>query len=95
MQIRAANLLRSVTFWTVIGFFVAANLWSWVRHKVNPVCCDQEATVGFPVPFQISGGLAGGAEFYWLGVLLDLSVILTVALTATWIAQLLRQFLRR
>lgn len=83
-----------MTFWAVTGLFAVANLWSWLRHIVNPVCCDQEATIGFPVPFHISGGIAGAAEFYWLGLLLDLSVVATVALTATWIAQMLRRLNR-
>ena len=94
MQIRAKTVYRSATFWVVTGLFAAANLWSWMRHVSNPLCCDQEATIGFPVPFHISGGIAGTASFYLLGLLLDLAIVVTVALTATWIAQMFRRVIR-
>ncbi|MGI9203335.1 MAG: hypothetical protein ACR2Q3_04970 [Woeseiaceae bacterium] len=71
--------------------FLFANGWSWLRHYVMPACCDQEMTVGFPVPFHISGGIAGNSNFYLLGLLLDIAIVLTLAITATWIVRLLRQ----
>ena len=88
MKITAQVLLRSVTFLGVIGVFVAANVWSWARHRFWPVCCDQEITIGFPIPFHISGGIAGMANFYLLGMLLDIAVALTVAVTITWIVRI-------
>jgi hypothetical protein len=91
MRIRADILFRSATFWIVTGLFAVANLWSWLRHVVDPDCCGQESTIGFPVPFHIGGGISGAGQFYWLGLLLDLSVVVTAALTATWIAQMLRR----
>lgn len=91
MEIRTDRVFRSTTFWVVAGLFAAANLWSWLRHRLSPTCCDQEMTVGFPVPFHISGGIAGMSNFYALGLLLDLAIFLTIALTATWVAHLIRR----
>ncbi len=70
--------------------FAAANLWSWIRHRLFPVCCDQEISVGFPFPFHISGGIGGASDFYVLGLLLDIVTALTLAVLFTWIARLFR-----
>ena len=72
----------------VIVIFAGANVWTWARNRFWPVCCDQEASIGFPVPFHISGGIAGLSEFYLLGLLLDIVTALTFAVTLTWIARL-------
>jgi len=92
MKITAQSLLRSGPFIGVVAAFVAANAWSWARHKFWPVCCDQEMTIGFPIPFHISGGIAGAANFYLLGLLLDIAVALTVAITITWIVRIVRRW---
>ena len=84
-------LWQSKTFVGVAIIFVLANGWSWLRHIVTPVCCDQELTVGFPMPFHISGGIAGSSDFYLLGLLLDIAIALTLAITATWIVRLLKR----
>jgi len=47
-------------------------------------------TIGFPVPFHISDGIAGLQDVYILGLLLDISIAATVAITATWIVRLFR-----
>ena len=77
---------RSRAFLATMAFFAVGNAWSWLRHKIDPVCCDQEMTVGFPFPFHISGGIAGLETFYVLGLLLDVVLALTLAVSATWIA---------
>lgn len=86
MKVSIRLLLHSRSFWAVILFFGIANLVSWLRHRLFPQCCDQEMTIGFPFPFHISGGIAGGAEFYALGLLLDVLTALTIALVVTRIA---------
>jgi hypothetical protein len=77
---------RSRAFLVTIILFAIGNVWSWLRHKINPVCCDQEMTVGFPFPFHISGGIVGLETFYVLGLLLDIVLALTLAVSVTWIA---------
>lgn len=89
MEFRKELVIRSATFWVVTGLFLAANVWSWIRHELHPICCDQEMTIGFPVPFHISGGIAGLSNFYPIGFILDITVLATVAITATWVARLL------
>jgi hypothetical protein len=77
---------RSRAFLITIVLFAIGNAWSWLRHKIDPLCCDQEMTVGFPFPFHISGGIAGLESFYVLGLLLDIVLALTLAVLVTWIA---------
>lgn len=91
MEFALRQLWQSKTFIGVTSIFVIANGWSWLRHIVAPTCCDQEVTIGFPMPFHISGGLAGDAKFYLLGLLLDVTIALTLAITATWIVRLVRR----
>jgi len=88
MKFSAHILLRSRAFHTVMAVFLIANGWSWLRHRFWPTCCDQEITVGFPVPFHISGGIAGLSNFYLLGLLLDACIALTTAILITWIVRL-------
>lgn len=83
MRITRNAIASSPAFWTTIGLFAAANLWSWLRHRFFPPCCDQEMTIGFPFPFHLSGGIAGTAEFFVLGLLLDIFTALTAALILT------------
>lgn len=87
MKFSAGMMWRSRTFWAVIAVFIVANGWSWLRHRVDPACCDREMTIGFPFPFHVSGGLAGLSEFYVFGLLLDLVVAWTVAILAVWIVR--------
>ncbi len=94
MQIQTDIVFRSRTFQVIVSLFAMANIWSWLRHRLDQACCDQEATIGFPVPFHISGGSSEDAGFYLLGLLLDLAVIATIALIATWIEQLVRSLYR-
>jgi hypothetical protein len=91
MEFSLRLLRQSKTFIGVTAFFVLANGWSWLRHIVAPVCCDQELTIGFPMPFHISGGIAGISSFYLLGLLLDIVITLTFAIAATWIVRLIRR----
>jgi hypothetical protein len=91
MKFSVELLIRSWTFVGVTSAFVIANAWSWMGQRIDPVCCDQELTVGFPVPFHISGGIAGLSNFYLLGLLLDISIALTTAVTVTWIVKLVRR----
>ena len=90
MECTAQILLRSRTFQLVTIIFVFANAWSYLRHQFWPICCDQEMTIGFPVPFHISGGIAGLSNFYFLGLFLDIAIALTVAILLAWIVRLLR-----
>ncbi len=90
MKFSLAVLCRSTAFYVTMLIFAAANLWSWIRHRLFPVCCDQEISVGFPFPFHISGGIAGASDFYVLGLLLDVVTALTLAVLITWIARLIR-----
>jgi hypothetical protein len=90
MTFSVAAVSRSRSFRGVIALFAAGNAWSWLRYKIDPVCCDQEMTVGFPFPFHISGGIAGLESFYVLGLLLDIILALTLAVLATWIASALK-----
>jgi hypothetical protein len=48
-------------------------------------------TIGFPVPFYISGGIAGLSNFYVLGLLLNISIAVTAAILLTWLARLFRR----
>lgn len=90
MNFSLAVLCKSTAFYVTMLIFAAANLWSWIRHRLFPVCCDQEISVGFPFPFHISGGIAGASEFYVLGLLLDIVTALTLAVLITWVARLIR-----
>lgn len=90
MEFSLKLLWQSKTFVGVTTFFILANGWSWLRNIVAPVCCDQELTIGFPIPFHISGGIAGTSNFYLLGLLLDVSIALTLAILATWLVRLIR-----
>lgn len=91
MKLSVATLLRSMTFVGVVAGFIFANTFSWARHQFWPICCDQEVTIGFPVPFHISGGIAGLANFYPLGLMLDIVLALTVAVTLTWVVLLFKR----
>jgi len=82
---------RSRAFLITVFLFAIGNAWTWLRHKLDPVCCDQEMTVGFPFPFHISGGIAGDASFYVLGLMLDVVLALTIAVLVTWIATALKR----
>jgi len=88
MKFSIQILQRSRPFIAVVAFFLIANIGSWLRHSIWPVCCDQEMTIGFPVPFHISGGIAGLSNFYVLGLLLDVTIALTAAVLITWIVRL-------
>ena len=87
MHFSIAILARSKTFLGVLTLFALANLWTLLRHKISPLCCDQEMTIGFPVPFHISRGITGLQDVYILGLLLDISIAATIAITATWIVR--------
>lgn len=89
MKFSLAVLCKSTAFHTTWLFFAAANFWSWLRHRLLPVCCDQEISVGFPFPFHISGGIAGTSDFYLLGLMLDLATAVTVAISVTWFVRLI------
>ena len=90
MKFEVSRLRRSLALCTTLLLFAALNLGSWVRYRYFPVSSDQQSSFGFPFPVQISGGTAGTAEFYVLGLLLDITVALTAAIVVTWIAELLK-----
>lgn len=92
MEFSVRILQRSGTFIGVVAFFVLANTWSWMRHRLWPICCDQEITIGFPVPFHISGGIAGLSNFYVLGLLLDITIALTAGVLLTWFVRFIRRW---
>lgn len=87
MEFRAQILLRSMWFWAVIGMSAGANIWTYLH---TPACCDRLDGVGFPVPFHISGGIAGGSSFFVFSLLLDVVVTLTVATIAARVQLALR-----
>lgn len=91
MNFSLAVLYKSTAFHATWLIFAAANFWSWLRHKLFPVCCDQEMSVGFPFPFHISGGIAGVSDFFLLGLMLDLATAVTVAISVTWFVKLFRR----
>jgi hypothetical protein len=84
MNFSLAVLHKSTAFYVTMLIFAAANLWSGIGHRLFPVCCDQEISVGFPFPFHISGGIAGASDFYVLVTALTLAVLIT------WVARLIR-----
>lgn len=86
MKLIIRSLTGSRTFIITLSLFAVANIWSWLRHRFDTACCDQEMTIGFPFPFHISGGIAGASGFYLLGLLLDIVVALTLALLLTRVA---------
>ena len=90
MKFSFAVLFRSTTFYVTLIILAAANLWSWLRHELFPICCDQEISVGFPFPFHLSGGITGASSFYILGLLLDVVTVVTLAVLLTWIARSIR-----
>ena len=90
MKFSFAVLFRSTTFYVTLIILAAANLWSWLRHELFPICCDQEISVGFPFPFHLSGGITGASSFYILGLLLDVVTAVTLAVLLTWIARSIR-----
>jgi hypothetical protein len=92
MTLSFKTVAWSRSFIVTILVFVLANLYSWLRHSLFPVCCDQEVTVGFPFPFHISGGIGGAANFYLLGLLLDIVLAFTLAVLARWIAVSLARY---
>ena len=91
MRFSFAVLYRSATFHSTVLIFAAANHWSWIRHPLFPICCDQEISIGFPFPFHVSGGIAGMSNFYILGLLLDAVTVVTVAVLLTWIVEIIRR----
>lgn len=90
MKFSFAVLYKSIAFRITLLLFAGLNLWSWAKHRLFPICCDQEISFGFPFPFHISGGIAGASDFYILGLLLDIATALTVAVLITWIAEIFR-----
>jgi len=91
MKFSLAVLYKSAAFHATWLIFAAANFWSWLRHRLFPVCCDQEHSVGFPFPFHISGGITGASDFYLLGLMLDLATAVTAAISVTWFVRLFRR----
>lgn len=74
-------------YWATILLFGLANLWSWLRHRVGePECCDLLLSTGFPFPFHVSGGIAGRSDFLLTGLLLDIVLGWTLAVTAAWVS---------
>ena len=79
MRFRLQIIWQSRSFWTVVGLFLFANLWTVIAH---PECCDRYDGIGFPLPFHLSGGIAGIAEFYPISLALNVLSVLTIAVIA-------------
>jgi hypothetical protein len=90
MKFELSRLRRSMALRISLLLFAALNLGSWVRYRYFPAAADQQTSFGFPFPVFISGGIEGAADFYLLGLLLDIAVALTLAVLVTWIAELFR-----
>jgi hypothetical protein len=91
MEFRYALLHKSAGYWLVLTFFALANIWSWLRHRLSvSECCDQLTSVGFPFPFQVSGGITGQPDFLVTGMLLDIAIAWTLAILVAWAALLVR-----
>ncbi len=90
MKVSARVLRRSRTFWGVIAAFLVANLLSALLPTIAAVEPGRETSIGFPFPFYVSHGIAGASEFYLSGLLLDLVVPPTVAISVVWIGLLIR-----
>lgn len=86
MKISLQLLRRSRTFWIVLGLAGLANLISWLRGRVTEECCE---TTGFPFPWIVRENPDAPADFHVLGLLLDLTVTITLALTLVWIVRAL------
>jgi hypothetical protein len=79
MRFDKKTVLRSKPFWSVLAVFLAANFATLITH---PGCCDRFDGIGFPLPFHLSGGIAGVSNFYPIGLTLNLLIALTLALIA-------------
>jgi len=90
MKLTTGLLVRSIAFQITLLLFGGLNVWTWVRHRYFPICCDQEISYGFPFPIHISGGIMGESDFYILGLLLDIAIALTSAVLVTWIVKMIR-----
>ena len=89
MKITAGMIRRSRTFWGVIAAFLVANLLSAVLPAIGPAQSGQEISIGFPFPVHVSDGVSRASEFYLSGLLLDLVVPPTVAISIVWIGRLI------
>ena len=90
MKVSARVLRRSRAFWGVITAFLVANLLSALLPGIGDVEPGQETSIGFPFPFYVNHGIGGASEFYLSGLLLDLVVPPTVAISIVWIGLLVR-----
>ncbi len=90
MKFELSRLRRSLAFRITLLSAAGLNLGSWVRYRYFPAGDDLQTSFGFPFPVTIRGGIEGTAEFYVLGLLLDVAIALTLAVLVTWIAELLR-----
>jgi hypothetical protein len=88
MKFEFSEVYRSAIFRITLFLLVALNIASGVRFFFFAECCDQSSSFGFPFPIQI--GAAGEAEFYLLGLLLDVAIALTVAVLFTWLSKLMK-----
>lgn len=80
-------LHRSSAYWLVIGLFVGANLWSWLRYRRGiDEYSEITQSVGFPFPFHVRSEVTGSGDFLLTGLLLDIVVAWTLAALATWIS---------
>lgn len=87
MKFSFASVHATKSYWATLLLFAAANLWTWLRHRLSePECCDRLIGVGFPFPFHVSGGIAGRDDLLVTGLLLDLVIAWTFAVIAAWIA---------
>ncbi len=85
MRFSTQLLVKSAWFWSVIGLSLLANLWTWFAH---PECCDRLDRIGFPLPFHLSGGIAGSSDFYPIALTLDILIVFTLAIIAARIGLL-------
>ena len=78
MNFSLATIKRSRAFWATVAFFVVASIASGLLGS------------SFGFPFPVVAATPSGSTFYLLGLLLDLAVAWTAAITGVWIIRSLR-----
>ena len=78
MEFSLATIKRSRAFWATVAFFVIASIASGLLGS------------SFGFPFPIVAMTPSGTTFYVFGLLLDIAIALTAAVTGVWIVRSLR-----
>ncbi|ANO51335.1 hypothetical protein [Woeseia oceani] len=84
------TLRRTRSYWLSLSLFAAGNILSVVRYvREWQVNADVARFMGFPFPFYRGSLPADSGQLLWTGLLLDLVLAWTVAVSAAWLALLL------